>query len=108
MPAMPSLPHIWITVLFLALFCTGFALVIQPVALKYTTDGHVAIILAMEPLFAGFVAYFIAGEVLSKRSYLGAALMIISIFIMEIDFKGLKERIHKNRLGETHCTGEKE
>ncbi|HHV45396.1 MAG TPA: hypothetical protein GXX53_00600 [Tissierellia bacterium] len=39
---------------------------------------------------------------------LGAALMIISIFIMEIDFKGLKERIHKNRLGETHCTGEKE
>lgn len=110
MPKVPAVPHIWLIVLFLALFCTGFALVIQPVALKYTTDGHVAIILALEPLFAGFVAYFIAGEVLSNQAYLGAALMISSIFIMEIDFEGLKQRVHQYRLSkdESQCVGKKE
>lgn len=98
-PTLPTNPYIWFTVLFLALFCTGLALVIQPIALKYTTDDHVAIILALEPLFAGLVAYFIAGEVLGNKAYLGAALMITSIFIMEIDFKKLKEKIKQHRIG---------
>lgn len=90
-PTVPRDPYIGLIVLFLALFCTGLALVIQPIALKYTTDDHVAIILALEPLFAGIVAYFFAGEVLSSQAYLGAGLMISSIFIMEIDFKRFKK-----------------
>lgn len=85
-PIIPTGLNIWFTVLFLAIFCTGIALVIQPIALKYTTDNHVAIILSLEPLFAGIVAYVFAGEVLSKQGYLGAALLISSIFVMEIDF----------------------
>lgn len=97
-PTVSTVPHVWFVVLFLALFCTGLALVIQPIALKYTTDDHVAIILALEPLFAGFVAYFFAGEVLSSQAYLGAALMISSIFIMEIDLKKLKQKIIQHRL----------
>ncbi|NLY67279.1 MAG: DMT family transporter [Tissierellia bacterium] len=92
-PAIPSAPIAWFTVLFLALFCTGLALVIQTIALQYTTEERVAIILALEPVFAGFVAYIFAGEVLTKMAYLGAVLMILSMFIMEIDFSKLKLKL---------------
>ena len=82
-PSVPAVPEAWFTVLFLALFCTGLALVLQPIALQYTTDDHVAVILALEPVFAGFVAYIFAGEVLTKIAYIGAIMMISSTFIME-------------------------
>ncbi|NLX61513.1 MAG: EamA family transporter [Tissierellia bacterium] len=92
-PAIPTVPVAWFTVLFLALFCTGLALIITPIALQYTTEERVAIILALEPVFAGFVAYFFAGEVLTKRAYFGAVLMILSMFIMEIDFSKLELKL---------------
>lgn len=89
-PSVPAVPEAWFTVLFLALFCTGLALVLQPIALQYTTDDHVAVILALEPVFAGFVAYIFAGEVLTKIAYIGAIMMISSTFIMEFNFSKLR------------------
>ena len=74
------------TVLFLSIFCTGVAFVLQPLAQRYTTASHAGVIFALEPVFAAFVAAIFANEVLSAKSYLGAALMVTSLFIMEIDF----------------------
>ncbi len=73
-------------VLFLSIFCTGIAFIVQALAQKYTSASHVGIIFSLETLFAGLVAFIFAGEVLTFKSYIGAALMIASIFIMEIDF----------------------
>lgn len=73
-------------VLFLSIFCTGIAFIVQALAQKYTSASHVGIIFSLETLFAGGVAFIFAGEVLTFKSYIGAALMIASIFIMEIDF----------------------
>lgn len=73
-------------VLFLSIFCTGIAFIVQVLAQKYTSASHVGIIFSLETLFAGLVAFIFAGEVLTFKSYIGAALMIASIFIMEIDF----------------------
>ncbi|MFR9010413.1 MAG: EamA family transporter [Anaerovoracaceae bacterium] len=61
-------------------------------AQQYTTASHVGVIFTLEPVFAAVVAYFFAGEILSFKAYLGAALMLASIFIMEIDFKTLKKK----------------
>lgn len=88
-PHLPSNNTIWMGVLFLAIFCTGLAFIIQAIAQQYTSASHVGVIFSLEPVFAGVVAFIIAGEILSGRSYFGAALMVISIFIMEIDFKTL-------------------
>ena len=44
----------------------------------------------METVFAGIVAFALANDVLSFQSYVGAALMVTSIFIMEIDFSKIK------------------
>lgn len=91
-PQIPETGHVWGAVIFLAVFCTGVAFVLQPVAQQYTTASHVGVIFTLEPVFAAIVAYFFAGEVLSPKAYLGAVLMLASIFIMEIDFKALREK----------------
>lgn len=89
-PHLPQTPQIWGAVLFLSVFCTGVAFVLQPVAQQYTTASHVGVIFALEPVFAAIVAFFFAGEVLSARAYFGAFLMLASIFIMEIDCKKIR------------------
>ncbi|MGN0720217.1 MAG: DMT family transporter [Anaerovoracaceae bacterium] len=85
-PHFPTTGNVWGAVIFLSIFCTGVAFVVQPVAQQYTSASHVGVIFALEPVFAGIVAFALAGEVLSPKSYFGAVLMIASIFIMEIDF----------------------
>ncbi len=91
-PQAPQTMEVWSAVIFLSVFRTGVAFVLQPVAQQYTTASHVGVIFTLEPVFAAVVAYFFAGEILSFKAYLGAALMLASIFIMEIDFKTLKKK----------------
>ena len=91
-PQAPQTMEVWSAVIFLSVFCTGVAFVLQPVAQQYTTASHVGVIFTLEPVFAAVVAYFFAGEILSFKAYLGAALMLASIFIMEIDFKTFKKK----------------
>ena len=88
-PQLPSAPDVLGAVVFLSIFCTGVAFIVQPIAQQYTTASHVGVIYALEPVFAGAVAFVLAGEVLTVKAYIGAVLMMASIFIMEIDFKRL-------------------
>lgn len=83
-PRLPSSPAIWASALFLALFCTGFAFVVQTVQQQYTSANHVGLIFTLEPLFSAIVAYFLADEVLLPRGYVGAALMMCSLILMEL------------------------
>ncbi|QHI72931.1 DMT family transporter [Aminipila terrae] len=85
-PHLPPTPKIWVAVLFLAIFCTGVAFIVQAIAQQYTSATHVGVINSLEPVFAGIVAYFFAGDILSPKSYLGAALMVTGLIIMEINF----------------------
>lgn len=86
-PVLPSKPGIWASMLFLAIFCTGVAFIVQVVAQQYTSATHVGVIFALEPVFAAVAAYFFAGERLMPRAYIGAILMLAGIFILEVDFK---------------------
>ena len=82
----------WFGVIFLSIFCTGVAFVIQPIAQQYTSSTHVGVIFCLEPVFAGAVAFFLAGEILLPRAYFGACLMLAGLFIMEMDFSVLKRK----------------
>lgn len=88
-PHLPNRSEIWVSVIFLSIFCTGLAFIIQAIAQQYTSASHVGVIFSLEPVFAGVVAFFLAHEILSARAYFGAFLMVLSIFIMEIDFRSL-------------------
>ncbi len=98
-PHFPTTPKIWGSAIFLSIFCTGVAFIVQAVAQQYTSASHVGVIFTLEPVFSGVVAYFFANEVLLPRAYVGAVLMIASLFIMEIDFsvftKGKKDGLTK-------------
>lgn len=87
-PRLPQSGGIWTAVLILAIFCTGLAFIVQSVAQQYTSAAHVGVIFALEPVFAGIVAFFAAGEILLPKEYLGAAILVSSLFIMQINFSG--------------------
>ena len=88
-PDLPRTSAVWTSVLVLSLFCTGAAFLIQSVALQYTTASHVGVIFCLEPVFNSIFACFVAHEVLSPRSYAGAALLMLGILVMEIDLSAL-------------------
>lgn len=91
-PHLPESGAIWGAVVFLAVFCTGLAFIVQTLAQQYTSASHVGVIFTLEPVFAGIAAFLFAGEVLLPRAYAGAALLILSLFVMEIDRKKWKNR----------------
>ena len=87
----PRLPHsgaVWGAALFLGLFCSGLAFVIQTTQQQYTSASRVALIFTLEPVFSAVFAYLLAGERLLPRNYFGAFLMLVSLLVMQIDIGG--------------------
>ena len=95
-PSLPSTPQVWGTAIFLAVFCTGVAFIVQAIAQQYTTASHVGVIFTLEPVFAGVVAFFLAGEVLLPRAYFGAFLLLAGLLLMEIDIRGIIKRLNRD------------
>lgn len=91
-PCLPSSGIVWGSALFLAVFCTGVAFIVQTIAQQYTSATHVGVIFTLEPVFAGIVAFALAGEILLPRAYFGAFLLLISLIIMEIDVNALIDK----------------
>lgn len=86
-PALPHSPSVITSIIFLSLFCTGVAFIVQAIAQKYTSASHVGVIFTLEPVFAAVVAFLFAHEVLTFKSYVGAIIMVAALFVTEIDFK---------------------
>lgn len=84
----PALPHStegWVAVLALSVLCSAIGFVVQTVAQKYTTPTHTGLIFSLEPVFAALFAFLFAGETLTVRGYIGAALVLLSVLIAELD-----------------------
>jgi drug/metabolite transporter (DMT)-like permease len=90
--------EIWIVVFLLAVFSTSFAFIVQSVAQQYTSSNHVGLIFTLEPVFAAFAAYFVVGEVLLLRGYVGAFLMLLAVLWAEVDIKSFlkKEKVQND------------
>ncbi|WP_313370672.1 DMT family transporter [Sedimentibacter sp.] len=97
-PHFPTTPNIWASVLFLSIICTGVAFIVQAIAQQYTSASHVGVIFSLETVFAGIVAYIFAHEVLTLKSYIGAGLMILSLFIMEVDHKIIIKKLNRKSI----------
>ncbi len=66
------------------LFATALGFTVQTWAQCWTSPTRTALIFAMEPVFAWITSYLVAGEVLSRRATLGAALIIGGILMVEL------------------------
>lgn len=83
-------PHIeWTPRLLFALAATGalataLSFSLYTWAQRHTTATRAALIFALEPVFAGLVAWLYAGEAWSRRSLAGAALILAGILLVEL------------------------
>lgn len=84
---MPSGTLQWGAVLGLALICSAFGFVMQPIAQKHTTPEHTGLLFALEPVSSAIFAFIFFREVLSIRAYVGAALVLLSVFLSSINDK---------------------
>lgn len=84
-----------IPILYLGLFSTLLAFLIQNVAQKYTTSTHAAIILSLEAVFGSLLALIFLKEPFTFRFLIGCFAILISVITSETkwEFLKAKERI---------------
>ncbi len=74
-------------ILFLTLFPTLSAFVIQMAAQKFTAPVKVSLILAAEPIFAALFAWTMGGETFVLNRAMGGLLVVLAIIIAEIPIR---------------------
>lgn len=87
----PLLEHPWIhwsprlivALLITAILATAVAFAVQSWAQRYLPATHTALILALEPVFAWITSFIVLGERLSRRSAVGALLILAGIMLTE-------------------------
>ena len=90
-PALPRSAASWAAALFLGIVCSGVCFIIQSVEQQYSTASHASLIFTLEPVFSAVFAFFLLDERLGGRGYIGAALMLASLLIMELDVSALRK-----------------
>ena len=86
-PVLPTNTAEWFAVLGLAIICSAFCFVAQPVAQKYTTPEHAALLFSLEPVSSAVFGFCFLHEVLSLRGYLGAVLVLCGVLIASVPQK---------------------
>ncbi|MFF4500835.1 DMT family transporter [Streptomyces sp. NPDC001401] len=88
----------WTQLLYLALFCSVFAFLVQTWAVQRTSASRASLLLGTEPVWAVAVGIALGGEHLTPLTGLGAALMVAGTY-----WGQAVERAH--RAGARHETG---
>ncbi|MCQ4923423.1 DMT family transporter [Tissierella carlieri] len=79
-----------IPILYLSLFSTMFAFLVQTVAQKYTNSTHAAIILSLEAVFGSTFAIIFLKEPFTVRFLIGCIAILISVITSETKWEFLK------------------
>lgn len=87
----PSSRPDWTAILYLALGATCFGLVLQAWSQSHLSATTAAVIMTLEPAWAGAIAVVIGGEVLTLRMWIGAALILAAMFIAEFGPRGKRD-----------------
>lgn len=94
-PILPDSNTEWMAVLGLALLCSAFGFVMQPIAQKYTTPERTGLLFALEPVFSAILGYIFLHEVLQIKGYIGATLVLYGVFVSSI--KTDKNKLESNK-----------
>jgi drug/metabolite transporter (DMT)-like permease len=80
---LPSRGQDWLTLGYTALLCTAAAFFMQTYAQRRLSATRTAVVMTMEPVF-GALAARLSGEHLPARGYLGAALVLAAMYLVEL------------------------
>ncbi len=81
--------------LYLGVFSTTIAFLLQTVAQKFTSETKAAIILSTEAFWGMVFSVIILSEVLTAKMAIGAILILVAIIISETKLKFLKKKYRK-------------
>src|SRR5215211_2198343 len=79
-------PHgatVWAALLVTGVFASALAFLVQTWAQRRTSATRVALVFAMEPVFAGLFGYALAGDRLGWTGWLGCAVIMAGIVVAE-------------------------
>lgn len=82
-----------VSVIYLTIFSTAVPTLLQTYCQRATTSTKASILLSTESLFAPIFAFFMLSEVLTKRTLVGAALILLAVLVSEtkLGFKKIEE-----------------
>lgn len=80
-PRLPQTGMEWVSVLALAIVCSGFGFTLQPVAQAGTTADRAGMFCALNPLVASVLGVVFLNEHLAAKSLVGAALILAGILL---------------------------
>lgn len=75
---------VWFAVIVTAVFATAIAFFVQTWTQSLIAPTRAAVIMTMEPVFAGFFAVVIGGETLALRTIAGGALVVGAMYLVEL------------------------
>jgi drug/metabolite transporter (DMT)-like permease len=76
-------PRVWLALAVTALGATAFGFAVQTWVQTKLPPTRTAVVLTMEPAFAGLFGFLFLGERLSARQWLGAVLILIGMLTVE-------------------------
>ena len=80
----PGSAEVWVALLITSVAASAGAFLIQTRAQREVSPTRTAVILTMEPVFAGLFGFLLAGERLSGRGWLGAGLILAGMLVAEL------------------------
>ena len=82
--AAPASAEVWVALGITSVVASAGAFLIQTRAQRELSPTRTAVIITMEPVFAGLFGFLVAGERLSGRGWLGAGLILAGMLIAEL------------------------
>lgn len=79
----PRSSTVWSALIVTSLFASALGFFVQTYAQRHASPARTALILTSEPVFAGLFAYLLQGETLTALSWVGAALIMVAILLVE-------------------------
>lgn len=89
----PSGSAVWSAIIFLAVFASAIAFIIQTWSQSQMTPTRAAVILSFEPVFAGIFGVFWAGDTLTARIAIGGLLILAAVYLVELGPRGRSEAV---------------
>jgi drug/metabolite transporter (DMT)-like permease len=83
---LPPDTRVWGVIGITAILATSLAFIVQTWAQSLIPPTHIAVVLTMEPVFAGIFAVVIGGEHLTLRTIGGAVCVLAAMFIIQFKF----------------------
>ena len=81
---LPQTSGDWTGLVYMALVAGALALVVQTWAQAHLAPVRAAIVMTMEPVWAGLFAVLLGGEVLGPRVLVGGAMVLAAMYLVEL------------------------